>query len=101
VLAPPGSGKTKLLATRVAYDLVNKIPEPHGAACVTLTNPAADELRDRIAALGVGPRPTLFIGTVHSFVLTRVVIPFAPLIGRPELSHVSIASPGRGSTIPR
>lgn len=93
VLAPPGSGKTKLLATRVAYDLVNKIPEPQGAACVTLTNPAADELRDRIAGLGVVPRPALFIGTVHSFVLTRIVIPFAALVGRPELAHVSIASP--------
>lgn len=93
VLAPPGSGKTKLLATRIACDLVNKIPEPHGAACVTLTNPAADELRDRITALGVPSRPALFIGTVHSFVLTRIVIPFAGLIGRPELAHVSIASP--------
>lgn len=93
VLAPPGSGKTKLLATRVAYDLVNKIPEPHGAACVTLTNPAADELRDRVAALGVTSRPSLFIGTLHSFVLTRVVVPFAAFVGRPELAHVSIASP--------
>jgi DNA helicase-2/ATP-dependent DNA helicase PcrA len=92
VLAPPGSGKTKLLATRIACDLINKIPEPHGAACVTLTNPAADELRGRVAALGVASRPNLFIGTVHSFVLTRVVIPFAALIGRPELARMSIAS---------
>jgi DNA helicase-2/ATP-dependent DNA helicase PcrA len=92
VLAPPGSGKTKLLATRVAYDLVNKIPEPHGAACVTLTNAATEELRHRIESLGVPDRATMFTGTVHSFALTRIVIPFASLVGRPELAHASIAN---------
>ena len=46
VLAPPGSGKTKLLTTRLAYDLaVGVIPAPQGAACITMTNEAAGELR--------------------------------------------------------
>lgn len=92
VLAPPGSGKTKLLATRMAYDLVNNIPEPHGAVCVTLTNAATDELRQRVEALGVPGRPCLFVGTVHSFALSRIIVPFAAVVGRPELAHVSIAS---------
>jgi len=92
VLAPPGSGKTKLLATRVAYDLVNKIPEPQGAACVTLTTAATQELRNRIASLGVHDQETMFVGTVHSFALTRIVIPFAAVVGRPELAQVSIAN---------
>lgn len=92
VLAPPGSGKTKLLTTRMAFDLMNKIPEPYGAACVTLTIAATEELRRRIEALGVPSRPTIFIGTVHSFALNRIIIPFAALVGRPELTHVSIAS---------
>ena len=29
VLAPPGSGKTKLLTTRLAEDLLTRIPHPH------------------------------------------------------------------------
>jgi DNA helicase-2/ATP-dependent DNA helicase PcrA len=92
VLAPPGSGKTKLLTTRLAYDLFNKIPEPQGAACITLTNAAAGELRRRLELLGVPHRSTLAIGTVHSFALRRIIAPFAALVGRPDLAEASIAS---------
>jgi DNA helicase-2/ATP-dependent DNA helicase PcrA len=92
VVAPPGSGKTKLLTTRLAFDLVNKISGPHGAACITLTNAATEELRRRVEQLGVEDRANLFIGTVHSFALARVIAPFASLIGRPELAHLSIAN---------
>ena len=92
VLAPPGSGKTKLLATRAAYDLANRIPRPQGAACITLTNPAADELRRRVGALGADHRSTFFIGTVHSFALTRIVLPFARPAGIGEFAELKIAS---------
>jgi DNA helicase-2/ATP-dependent DNA helicase PcrA len=92
VLAPPGSGKTKLLTTRMAYDLANKIRKPQGAACVTLTNAAAEELRRRVDEIGVEDRPNLVIGTVHSFLLRKVVEPFAHVVGRPELASITIAS---------
>jgi DNA helicase-2/ATP-dependent DNA helicase PcrA len=93
VIAPPGSGKTKLVATRVAFDLVNRIPAPHGAACITLTNPAADQLRQRISALGTEPRSTLFIGTVHGFALSKIIKPFAAAAGRSDIAGLSIADP--------
>lgn len=92
VLAPPGSGKTKLLTTRLANDLVTRIKRPHGAACITLTNAAADELERRLNALGADRRSTLFVGTVHSFALTRIVLPFGAVGGYPELSNPKIAS---------
>ena len=92
VLAPPGSGKTKLLATRAAYDLANRIPRPQGAACITLTNPAADEMRRRVVGLGADYRSTFFIGTVHSFALTRIVLPFAHPAGMGEITELKIAS---------
>lgn len=92
VLAPPGSGKTKLLTTRLANDLVTKIKRPHGAACITLTNAAADELERRLDGLGVDRRSTLFVGTVHSFALTRIVLPFGVVAGYPELANPRIAS---------
>ena len=92
VLAAPGSGKTKLLTTRFASDLLTKIPRPHGAACITLTNPATDELRRRLQDLGVEPRSTLLVGTVHGFALRRIVLPFARVAGRPELADLRIAS---------
>lgn len=92
VLAPPGSGKTKLLTTRLASDLIETIPAPHGAACITLTNAAADELRRRLDSLGVVERSTLFVGTVHSFALRRVISPLAHLAGESWLSAVNVAS---------
>ena len=79
VVAPPGSGKTEVLTTRLAWDLLHHIPEPRGAACVTLTVAAAEQLRTRVEGLHSFRRPNIFIGTVHSFLLNEIVIPFAPL----------------------
>lgn len=87
VIAPPGSGKTKLLATRVAYDLHTEVDTPHGIACVTLTNAAVAELRDRLDALEVEPRSTVFVGTVHSFILSQIIRPFAVLYGHPAATY--------------
>lgn len=92
VLAPPGSGKTKLLTTRLADDILTTIPHPHGAACITLTNAAADELERRLRVLGVPRRSTLFVGTVHSFALTRIIAPYARVAGRAELADAVIAT---------
>jgi DNA helicase II / ATP-dependent DNA helicase PcrA len=92
VLAPPGSGKTKLLTTRMAHDLLTSVPLPHGAACITLTNAAADELRRRVDRLGVPPRSTLFVGTVHAFALRQVLIPFAAMLGMPQYASPEFIS---------
>lgn len=92
VLAPPGSGKTKLLTSRLAYDLATEIDPPQGAACITLTNAAANELRERIEGLGVERRPALFVGTVHSFVLSRIIQPYADALGLGELKELGIAT---------
>lgn len=92
VLAPPGSGKTKLLTMRVAHDLVTgAIPPPQGAACVTMTNEAVGELRRRLAQLGVRLRANVFVGTVHSFALGCVIAPYAEAAGRPALVEAHLA----------
>jgi DNA helicase-2/ATP-dependent DNA helicase PcrA len=93
VLAPPGSGKTKLLTTRLAFDLISEaIPPPQGAACITMTNEAAGELRRRLSALGVLPRPNVTVGTVHAFALSSIVGPYALPAGRPALADARLAS---------
>jgi DNA helicase-2/ATP-dependent DNA helicase PcrA len=94
VLAPPGSGKTKLLTTRLAYDLIVRIPEPHGAACITMTNAAADQLADSLAQLGVRRRSNLFVGTVHRFALRCIVLPYARLGGMAAVAEASLADDG-------
>jgi DNA helicase-2/ATP-dependent DNA helicase PcrA len=92
VTAPPGSGKTKLLTTRLAEDFLTTIPAPYGAACITLTNASADELATRLKHLGVQQRSTLFVGTVHSFALRGIIKPFAAVAGRSDLRGRRIAT---------
>jgi DNA helicase-2/ATP-dependent DNA helicase PcrA len=94
VLAPPGSGKTKLLTTKLANAFTSSaIRPPRGAACITMTNEAAQELGRRLASLGISRRPNLVIGTVHSFALTRIVLPYAAAAGRPDLANSHLANP--------
>ncbi|TCO32834.1 DNA helicase-2/ATP-dependent DNA helicase PcrA [Kribbella steppae] len=101
VMAPPGSGKTKLLAARAAHDLATAITPPQGAACITLTNPAADELRRRMEALGARRGSVVFVGTVHAFVLNCVVTPFAAAAGLSTGHRTVIASDAQRGSIMR
>lgn len=79
VLAGPGSGKTRVLAARVARLYSHRVKGPRGIACVTFNHEAVRELRNRLRKLGLNADKRLFIGTVHSFCLTCIVTPFSRL----------------------
>ena len=80
VLAGPGSGKTKTLATAIIRTLVEDVIDPRGVACITYNNECAIELETRIAKLGVKAGDRCFIGTVHSFALSQIIAPYARCI---------------------
>lgn len=81
VLAGPGSGKTKTLTAKMARMLAEDVHEPRGVACITYNNECARELEERLASLGVEPSGRVFVGTVHSFSLTQIVLPYAKVAG--------------------
>ncbi len=66
ILAGAGSGKTRVLAHRVAYLIGVKGIPPWRVLAVTFTNRAAGELRDRIVRLVGEPGREVEAGTFHS-----------------------------------
>lgn len=64
VSAGAGSGKTRVLTERVKY-LLEQGVTPDSIVCITFTNKAADEMKQRLSDVtGIGDA---FIGTIHSF----------------------------------
>ena len=92
VLAGPGSGKTKILTVKLARMLAEDVHEPRGIACITYNNECARELETRLADLGIQPGSRVFIGTVHSFSLTQVVIPYEKPAGLNLPDNFKVAS---------
>ena len=67
VLAPPGCGKTRVLAERVVTAVSNQV-DVADMLCLTFTNRAAREMRDRISSRSEQEvLDNLFVGNVHHF----------------------------------
>ena len=81
ILAPPGSGKTKTLTSRVAYLLSHHHYKPWNILCLTFTIKSSREMKERIAKLiGNGMEAKLVLGTFHS-VCRRYLARYGHLIG--------------------
>jgi DNA helicase-2/ATP-dependent DNA helicase PcrA len=84
VLAPPGSGKTKTLTTRVAYHIAHEGLKPWNMIVCTFTRKAATEMQERIRAfVGDKLESKLVLGTFHS-VARRYLNKYGHFLGIPK-----------------
>src|SRR6476646_576777 len=83
IVAGAGSGKTKVLTTRIAH-LMRQGVDSFNILALTFTNKAAAEMKERVEhILGNREARNLYIGTFHS-VFARIMRAEAPRIGYPN-----------------
>ena len=83
IVAGAGSGKTKVLTTRVIHLMANGV-DAFNILALTFTNKAAKEMKERVEKiLGNGEARNLYIGTFHS-VFARILRFEAEKIGYPR-----------------
>lgn len=82
VIAGAGSGKTRALTFRVAH-LINQGIDPFNILCLTFTNKAAREMRERIIQLVGSEAQNVWMGTFHS-VFARILRMEGHLLGYPS-----------------
>lgn len=82
IIAGAGSGKTKVLTTRIAHLMAGGV-DSFRILALTFTNKAAKEMKERVEKiLGNNESRNLYIGTFHS-VFARILRAEAPRIGYP------------------
>ncbi len=87
VLAGAGTGKTRVLVTRLAHILNTRRAWPSQILAVTFTNKAAREMLERVSAIiGGGAADGLWLGTFHS-ICARILRRHAEMVGlRPNFT---------------
>ena len=80
VLAGAGTGKTRVLITRVVHLLVQRKAFPNQILAVTFTNKAAAEMRSRIGAIVGDSVEAMWLGTFHALA-ARILRRHAELVG--------------------
>lgn len=65
VIAGAGSGKTRVLTTRIAYLVMKKDVSPSNIVAITFTNKAAGEMKERLKKI-IGDIGDMWVSTIHS-----------------------------------
>lgn len=93
VLAGPGSGKTKVLTSKIARVVNEELKKPHKVACITYSSECVRELKSRLSRIDSRLQRQIYVSTVHGFALNQVIRPLANVVGIQLASPIRVASP--------
>lgn len=79
VIACPGSGKTRVLTRKIAFEIEKLNTKKKYTLALTFTNRAADEINKRIDEMGIETEK-LWAGTIHSFCLQWIIKPYSSYV---------------------
>ena len=80
VLSGAGTGKTRVLTSRIAYIISKGLALPWQILAVTFTNKAANEMKNRVKGIIGNGADSLWIGTFHSIGL-KILKRYTELVG--------------------
>jgi DNA helicase-2/ATP-dependent DNA helicase PcrA len=80
VLAGAGSGKTKVLTSRIGYLIASGVVTPDRVLAITFTNKAAREMKERLGASLGSVAHDMWVSTFHS-ACVRMLRPYADRVG--------------------
>ena len=80
VLSGAGTGKTKVLTTRLAYILSKHLAQPWECLVVTFTNRAAKEMKERVYNMIGEASSSVWLGTFHG-ICVKILRNYAELVG--------------------
>ena len=80
VLAGAGTGKTRVLTTRLGHLMATNLAQPWNILSVTFTNKAALEMKERVGRIMQRPVDDMWIGTFHS-IANRILRKHGELVG--------------------
>lgn len=74
VNACPGSGKTRVLTRKIAYQAIKHDGSLKRIIAITYTNRAAEEIKERLSLLSIDDDINIWVGQYISFVLNLLFI---------------------------
>lgn len=92
VRAPPGSGKTTILAIKIKK-ILEQLPKYQGIISISFTNKASDHLQNECKIRNVDTKKSYF-GTIDKFLLQEIVFKFASRILNKSINDVIIYKKG-------
>ena len=93
IIAGAGSGKTRVLTSRIAWLIKNRMAFPNQILAITFTNKAANEMKERVAKMMEQSGSMVWISTIHSLCERQDILTFGCSMGAMHAANLALRRP--------